>query len=168
VREKKDRIALGKFLKDNIVSYFASVRFEKRHIGVDVRIRRDFSVLMNMGKLTQIIDNLFLNSEYWLQEDLRRKHIKRGLITVEISRPFLRVHDNGRGIDPSVESGLFEPFVTRKPPGVGRGLGLFIVRQLLDSDGCTITALPNRNQYGHLHAFEINFTGALKENGRPS
>ena len=57
---------------------------------------------MNKGKLVQIIDNLFLNSEYWLREEIRLKRIKTGTILVEISKPLVRISDNGPGIDPSL------------------------------------------------------------------
>jgi hypothetical protein len=43
--------------------------------------------LMNKGKLVQIIDNVSLNSEYWLREGICGKHIKTGIITVEVSKP---------------------------------------------------------------------------------
>ncbi|MBL8865178.1 MAG: HAMP domain-containing histidine kinase [Planctomycetia bacterium] len=49
---------------------------------------------------------------------------------------FLEVCDNGPGPSPEVAQRLFEPFVTGKEQGVG--LGLAIVRQVVDSHGGTI------------------------------
>jgi len=120
-----------------------------------------FTVRMNKGKLTQVIDNLVLNSEYWLKEDIVQKRLDGGVITLEISRPFIRVFDNGSGIDTSVENALFEPFVSAKSKG--RGLGLFIVKQLLDSEGCSIGLVPKRNRRRRLYTFQIDLRGALHE-----
>lgn len=41
--------------------------------------------------------------------------------------------DTGHGMDAQVMAQLFEPFFSTKPPGSGTGLGLSVVRDLLDS-----------------------------------
>jgi signal transduction histidine kinase len=115
---------------------------------------------INKGKLSQIMDNFVLNSQYWLAEDIKHDRIKQGQIRFEVEQPFLRISDNGRGIDPSVEAALFEPFVSAKGRGMGRGLGLFIVKQLLDSEGCQVGIVPLRNKSGRLFKFQIDFRGA--------
>ena len=121
----------------------------------------DFTIVLNRGKLTQVVDNLLLNSEFWLQEDLRKATIKEAKITVRIQDPFVEVYDTGRGVSPSVEHQLFQPFVTTKPKGTGRGLGLFINRQLLDASNCQISLLPDRNPFERRYIFRIDLTGAL-------
>lgn len=103
------------------------------------------------------------NSEYWLKEDIARSRRDSGKIVFEIDRPFLRIWDSGRGIDPAIEDALFQPFVSTKGKGVGRGLGLFIAKQLLDADGCHIGVLPQRNGSKRLYKFQIDFRGALDE-----
>ena len=71
--------------------------------------------------------------------------------------------DNGRGVEESIEESLFDPFTTTKRSAEGRGLGLFVVRQLLDSESCGILLLPDRNAHGRRYVFELNFTGAVSE-----
>lgn len=166
VREKRERIFLPSFFNETLDYYKA--RFRNRGIEVEIKDEssREFVLSMNRGKLVQIVDNLFLNSEYWLREDLKAGRVQQGLITVELAKPFVRISDNGRGIDPAVEGSLFEAFVTTKGRGRGRGLGLFIVQQLLDSESCSISLLPERNEYGFLHVFEIDFSGALDGSDR--
>jgi len=81
--------------------------------GIEIEIKGEpFSVTTNRGRLTQVFDNLCLNSEYWLSQEKAAGRMKSGIITVEMDRPYLRIWDNGRGIDPTVEASLFEPFVT--------------------------------------------------------
>ena len=53
---------------------------------------------------------------------------------------------------------LFDPFVTMKPKGNGRGLGLFIVNQLLDAVGCTISLSHKRNSHNKRYIFILNFS----------
>lgn len=50
----------------------------------------------------------------------------------------LEVEDSGPGLPPGVEERLFEPFVTTK--GEGTGLGLVIVRRLLEEAGGSLVA----------------------------
>ena len=160
VREQRDRIGMLRFFEG--VQDFYRERFARSSIMTVSEVPfEDFDILMNRGKLTQVIDNLFLNSEYWLKEDLRKGNIAEAKVMVRSRKPFVEIHDSGRGIAPSVEHLLFQPFVTTKPTDKGRGLGLFIARQLLDSSGCLISLLPERNSFDRRYIFRIDFTGAL-------
>lgn len=160
VREQREEIPMVDFFRG--VQEFWRERFERNAISLVIeRSHKDFTILLNRGKLTQVVDNLLLNSEYWLQEDVRKGAIQKAKIVVRIQEPFVEVHDTGRGISPSVEHQLFQPFVTTKPKGTGRGLGLFINRQLLEASNCSISLLPDRNQFERRYIFRIDFTGVL-------
>jgi signal transduction histidine kinase len=163
VREQRDDIDVAGFLKD--MAEFYSDRLTKNNISINIRSATDKSltIRINKGKLTQIINNFVLNSEYWLKEDIAQNRLTRGMIVFEVSHPFLRIFDDGRGIDPTVEHALFEPFISTKAKGQGRGLGLFIVKQLLDSEGCSVGVLPERNKHRRLYKFQIDFRGAINE-----
>jgi len=160
VREQREEISMVTFFRE--VQEFYRERFGRNNISLVIEEpHKDFTILLNRGKLTQVIDNLLLNSEYWLQEDLRKATIEEAKIVVRIQEPFVEVYDTGRGVSPSVEHQLFQPFVTTKPKGTGRGLGLFINRQLLEASNCQISLLPDRNQFKRRYIFRIDFTGAL-------
>lgn len=160
-RERRERIPLENFLTQTADYYRA--RIGSASIDVCVTKLDDFAVRTNPGKLVQVFDNLALNSEYWVKEDLRTGRLEKGEVVFEIAKPFVRVWDNGRGIDPAVEASLFEPFVTTKGRGLGRGLGLFVVRQFLDSEGCSISLLQDKNRDNRRFKFEIDFSGALDD-----
>lgn len=161
VREQRTEFSMRTALGE-LADYYRIV-FERREPAVKVVLVEvaDFLVRINRGKLTQVIDNLILNSEYWLLEDARIGHIREPTILIEIDEPWVRVSDNGRGVDPTLEDAIFEPFVTGKAAGTGRGLGLFIVQQLLQAEGCSITLTPHRNTAGRRHIFQIDFSGAI-------
>ena len=166
VRDTKDQIYLLSYFKE-VQEFYTGPHGRFADSKITISLQKpfdDFSILINKGKLTQIVDNLILNSEYWLKEMARRKEITSPNITIRSKSPFISISDNGRGIDPSIENSLFQPFVTTKPKNIGRGLGLFIVRELLDSSGCSIMLLPDKNQYNRRYIFRIDFSGVL--NGR--
>jgi signal transduction histidine kinase/TolB-like protein len=160
VRENRETVVVASELEEN--RDFYKSRFASHAITMLVRDVAGFQILINRGKLSQIFSNILLNSEYWLRESRRKDPTFDGKISVEMDRPSLRFWDNGPGVDLSIEDNLFDPFTTTKEQGKGRGLGMFIVQQLLDAEGCSIRLLPERNEMGHRFKFEINFQGALK------
>ena len=162
LREQREQINVEAFIGE--LADFYEARLEGNGIRMVVRVQpKEFFIRMNRGKLTQVFDNLVLNAEYWLKEAIRAEHVSGGEITVEVDAPFVRVADNGRGVDESVEESLFEPFVTMKRSAEGRGLGLFVSRQLLDSESCELVLLPDRNERGRRYAFKLDLSGAVGE-----
>jgi signal transduction histidine kinase len=76
-----------------------------------------------------------------------------GRVTVtarpEAGKVVVRVVDNGAGIPPDVKSRIFDPFFTTKGVGKGTGLGLDIVRRLVDTnDGLIdVESEPGRTEF---------------------
>lgn len=106
------------------------------------------------GMVIQIIENLFENAVYWLKvEQRRRRGFEAGIeISIDARAKELTFSDTGPGIDPRRAEEVFEAFVTAKPPGQGRGLGLYISREMA--------------QY---HDWGLSLdTDALNEDGRTS
>lgn len=86
------------------------------------------------GLLLQVFINLLDNAIYWLKERGGKK--KTIIIEVDGDNRSISVADNGIGIDEELSSVVFESFFSRKESG--RGLGLFITRELLARMGATI------------------------------
>ena len=84
------------------------------------------------GMLIQILENLFENSVYWLKVQRRRQRHFQPQINISFDPKIKEItfEDNGPGVAASRSEEIFEPFVTSKPPGQGRGLGLYISREL--------------------------------------
>jgi signal transduction histidine kinase len=59
------------------------------------------------------------------------------------------ISDNGPGIPPEVQEHIFDPFFTTKPAGVGSGMGLGIVRKILEGyDGrLTLESAPGKTVF---------------------
>lgn len=118
-------------------------------------VGNDFKAKIISDSFKIIIENLVINSTYWLD----KMNISDSLLTFKLDNDLgkLFVFDNGIGIDKSVENHLFEEFVTNKPDNDGRGMGLYIVTTLLNEFGATITLDDERNQYDNLYKFIITF-----------
>ena len=154
-RDQRTDVTVGQFIED-IAEYHRS-RWEGSELELEVRIENDFEVRANPGRMTQVLDNLILNSEHWVRQTKQEP----ARIEIVVSNPFVEVSDSGPGVHDSVRDSLFEPFVTRKPKGKGRGLGLFVVQQLLNLENSEIRLAPNKNAHGRLYLFELDFSGAI-------
>ena len=97
----------------------------------------------NDGVVMQVLINLFDNASYWLGTvDHGDKEI---LVTLDGSQGELVFSDNGPGIDKEDLPYVFEAFYSGKGRE-GRGLGLYIARQLLQRHDYTISAAENRRK----------------------
>ncbi len=156
-RDRRERLDLGRFLAEH--RRYCAGRWEGSALRYDLVGAEDAPVpiLCSEGKLLMVFDNLILNnSEHWVRLALRLGRIEEGQVRVEVDPPFVEVSDNGPGVDPPVEDHLFDPYVTTKTGG--RGLGLFIVRELLDEMGCAIDLLPSRNAEGRRYVFRLDLS----------
>jgi signal transduction histidine kinase len=158
-RESVEAVTMSRFLRE--LFEYHDERLRDRGISLEVEVAEggDFVVEMNRGKLTQVFDNLVLNSEYWISQVARRRGEAK--IVARVDQPFVYFSDTGPGVAPLFEGTLFQPFVTGRPKGQGRGLGLYIVEQLLALDGCTISLSTERNAQERRYKFELNFVEAL-------
>jgi signal transduction histidine kinase len=155
-RTKREPIELETFVRE--MCAFHAPRLREQRIEISVGSAEPGTVKANRGRLMQVFDNMVINAEYWLEQALRAGRIAEGRITVEVLGTSLSMRDNGPGVDKSLERTIFDPFVTAKSER-GRGLGLFISRQLLDLDGGTIELGEHRNRSGRADTFEISFDG---------
>lgn len=156
-RDKIETFEISGLLGD-IRQHFRT-RWEADKFGCTLKLTgEDFDVETNRGRMIQILDNLILNSEYWLKERLKRDPGFHPEITIDYEPFALRLWDNGSGVERSVEDNLFEPFVTLKPKTQGRGLGLFICAQIMESLGGRINLSPERNAEGRRYIFELDLT----------
>jgi signal transduction histidine kinase len=129
---------------------------------VTVEARLSPPVLASRERLEQVALNLVLNALKALEEAGRSD----GKIVLRVdpttAGAALVVQDDGPGIPASVQSKLFQPFVSS---GTGRaGLGLFLSRRLIEAMGGSLTWRPAHPRGA---AFRIHLPVAIDRATRP-
>lgn len=133
-RNRRERFDIAQLAQQTIDGHKAE--FKRHDIEVpDVVVlprQKPVEVLMVKGMVIQVLENLLSNSVYWLKQEqrLRTNFNARIDIVVDADSHELRVTDNGPGISSVDAEHIFKPFFTRKPPGEGKGLGLYISREI--------------------------------------
>lgn len=158
VRSEKQTFSFKEFIEEHKKFYLE--RCETEGIKYSVSVPDDFTVTVNRGMLNQVFDNLFNNSEYWLDFSNKNELVEEKIFAVECrDKGVVVVYDNGIGISRDIENRLFEPFETKKTKG--RGLGLYIVANNLKYHSSRIRLLGERNKFGNLFKFEIDLTATI-------
>ena len=108
--------------------YTTPIKRLKADVSIN-EIRDNLTILAAEGVLLQLFINLMDNSLYWLKvSSTKNPEIK---IDINSDEGYVIFADNGPGVKKGDVDYIFEPFFTRK--GIqGRGLGLYIARQLTD------------------------------------
>ena len=114
------------------------------------------------GMIVQIIENLIINATFWIKRQ-NFYEVKNLTPTIEFivdnDNRTLYIRDNGPGFPVSQKEWIFEPFVTSKPVGLGRGLGLYISRDLAKYHGWSLYADDNYSlNEGRLNGFVLDMS----------
>lgn len=111
-----------------------SVRFQPAFQNITVQVvAPELPIEGHAGQLQQVFLNLLLNAA-----DAGATHIQ---LQAEQTPTEVQLHcrDNGCGIPEHALSQIFEPFFTTRPPGLGTGLGLAVVHQVIEQHGGRIS-----------------------------
>ena len=135
------------------------LRLVLRDADISVQTRFDHEappVHGDEGRLEQVVLNLVINASHALEQGARPRTIR---IATKADNGGVRyiVEDTGSGLSPEVLPRIFERFFTTKPAGKGTGLGLWIVRQIVEEHGGRIKA-SNTPEGGA--RFDIHLPGA--------
>ncbi len=127
-RRKSMRLRASKIINTVKRYYAAPLRRIKAKVNIK-EIGEPLVVTSSEGVLLQLFINLMDNSIYWLRVSKTRDPIIGVLIDGESGS--VTFADNGPGVEKKHVDYIFEPFFSTK--GIeGRGLGLYIARQLAD------------------------------------
>jgi signal transduction histidine kinase len=144
--EPFQEVSLAESLDQALALFAAPLRHGivlKKHYESDLRVH------CRPGNLGQVWVNLFQNAIQAMQG--------KGSLEIELrgegGQAVVSIVDSGSGIPPEVQGRIFEPFFTTKRAGEGTGLGLDIVRKIVDAHSGRITfeSVPGRT------AFEVRF-----------
>ncbi len=102
------------------------------------QLKQGVEVIRNFNEIPQIMCFADELNQVWtniLHNALQAMHHKGKLqIGVKLLDGFIvtGITDSGSGIPPEIKDKIFQPFFTTKPAGEGSGLGLDIVKRIID------------------------------------
>ncbi|MEJ2324445.1 MAG: HAMP domain-containing sensor histidine kinase [Nitrospirota bacterium] len=115
---------------------------------IEVQVPEDMELFADKQKIQQMIINLVKNAVDALG-DGGEVVISAGNGDGQVQ---LAVRDSGKGMDEETLSKIFDPFFSGKKAGAGYGLGLFIVHNIVEEHGGTISV---ESSPGHGTMFTI-------------
>lgn len=101
--------------------------------GLEINVSKNGSVPLDPAGLSAVLEQLAQNSAAHGAQSL----------TLHFSSQTLRVSDDGTGIADGDAPRVFDPFFTTRRTAGGTGMGLAIVRAMLESSGATIALVPS-------------------------
>jgi len=125
---------------------------------IDIMYRREenFELVGYRRELIQSLLVLINNSTYACKENL--DNIDRGKIMIDTylldDKAFISVEDNGGGIDMKKSKKIFNPYFTTKPEQSGTGLGLYILKLIVEDSMNGRVSLINGKE-GAIFTIEI-------------
>lgn len=137
-------VDVARGLTDTLTFMAAKARGKSASLAVDVPADLPHALGFG-GELNQVWANLVDNA---------LDAVDKGGRVVVSARPegeriVVRVTDDGPGIPAEVKGRIFDPFFTTKPVGEGTGLGLDIVRRLVDQNNglIDVESVPGRTEF---------------------
>jgi two-component system sensor histidine kinase PilS (NtrC family) len=137
---RPERLILGTWLAGFSDEFCATMQIDPARLAIS-SLLGDVEVQVDPSQLRQIVWNLCENAvKYGAKEagsDVIELRVGRLAST---ARPFLEVADRGPGIATQHRERIFEPFFTGSEGGTG--LGLFLSRELAQTNGATLLYEP--------------------------
>jgi two-component system sensor histidine kinase ChvG len=148
-KEKMKKIDL-KLIVRSVVDDFNSIYEAKRGIKIILNNsinQEEYFIHGIENRIEQIIANLLDNSISFSDDN---KNISVDISKFENGKVLLKVTDEGKGFKEKSLNKIFDRFYSNRPEAFGKhsGLGLNIVKNLVDLHGATISASNNIEQKG--------------------
>jgi two-component system sensor histidine kinase PilS (NtrC family) len=137
---RPERVVLATWLSGFRDEFCATMQIEPARLAISALLG-DVEVQVDPSQLRQIVWNLCENAVKYGATDIDNNIIElRVGRLASTARPFLEVADRGPGIPVQHRERIFEPFFTGNERGTG--LGLFLARELAQTNGATLLYEP--------------------------
>ncbi|NWF66907.1 MAG: PAS domain S-box protein [Campylobacterales bacterium] len=136
---KVDKLKEYFYIKTEIINAIDIVSGTFSDLDIIVNISgEDFEILSFKHELQQIIVNVLNNSKDSILEKRVMLSINfEGIININIihnnNSLILDIKDNGTGVNDKILSNIFDPYFSTKEQGKGVGLGLYIVKMIVEN-----------------------------------
>lgn len=108
-------------------------RFKASKVSIETKIDVKEDIIGRPGVISQVIESLIVNAISHAFDELDNKLIQLHAYLNQQGELCISVSDNGCGIDDSLRSNLFDPFVTTSRNHGHTGLGLYLVHEWVTS-----------------------------------
>jgi signal transduction histidine kinase len=136
---------------DHALRFTAHVQ---KGINIKRNIAQDGSVFASQSTITQVLVNLIANAVAAVRTIEEQRQPEIGISSwIEGEELFVSVRDNGTGIDPKIQSQIFDPFFSTKDVGEGMGLGLAVSHRIIANHGGSLTV---KSSLGEWTEFRFN------------
>ncbi len=158
-RNRKEKFDLVAFIRSIFDGY--APRFKRHHVTASLTVdgeppKHEIKVRLVRGFIAHIIENLLSNSMYWLVQAPQSPSSGRKIgIDMDRYGRFIELYDTGPGIDPSHIHDVFKPYFSYRKNG--KGLGLYIARELAEYHGGKLYLSQDAQGDGRLRHFIIEF-----------
>lgn len=148
---RKESIFVDEFVKKMVDDYADKISATKNDLQLQVGHLDHVKVFADKDRLHQVISNLMDNAI---------KFTPAGTIKVDAvvdasdeKRVIISVADTGTGVDPDIQSKLFEKFASKSQKGTG--LGLFIAKNIIEAHGGKVWFEQNPDGKGSVFKFTL-------------
>ncbi|HIJ90299.1 MAG: HAMP domain-containing histidine kinase [Desulfobulbaceae bacterium] len=156
----KEKLLLRKLVNETILLLRGHAPSE---VAIAVDIPHDLPIIVDKQRMQQVLLNLIKNAIDAVQGHGHIWISARGTgCGTELDEVEIIIEDDGPGIDAEHVKKIFDPFFTTKDVGKGSGLGLFIVHDIIEWHGGSITV---ESRPGLGTTFIIWLPGEQKEHG---
>ena len=136
---ERGHVSLNHLLRDAVELLAFELRIA--NVEMEFNLEKGLPLIWADGhQLKQVVVNLVTNARQAIQDAPPPRRLS--LVTrYEAASRLVRIEvaDSGPGIPPEILGRVFDPFFTTKPEGEGTGLGLALVRGIVEGHGGTIT-----------------------------
>jgi len=145
------RSSKNELLNNNIITIIENtLSLLENTLKHKVQIQKEFHYLGNLicdsNQIQQVLTNLIMNS-YQALKSCQKENPLIKIVTKELNQDLIEIQiiDNGPGIPEEIQLQVWDPFFTTKPQGEGTGLGLGIVKNIIENHNGNIYFKSNTN-----------------------
>jgi signal transduction histidine kinase len=120
------------YIEESITEVLALMKGSLKDVDVEVNLDNKTEVFTHKNELMQVLITLLSNSiEAVHTNEIEDKYIAVDIV-VKTETVTLTVEDNAGGIPEAIEAKIFDPYFTTKKSDGGTGLGLYIVKIIVE------------------------------------
>lgn len=145
-------------LYEELINSIKFVKLHIKNIRLNIDIDKNYYIKFDISQFKQIVLNILLNSKDAVRE-VEFPIIEISAIETD-EEIIVYFKDNGYGMNEDDIQHIFEPFYTTKK--FGNGVGMFVVKQIVEENGGSIVAKSDGEQKGMYISLKVK-KGELNE-----